>query len=215
MDERAIEHARMINCRKIRCDSHAYYRMALGLSTPAGLAEKVDVLIDFRAPEDAVTQCDRAARCINIPMTGVGGRYRNTKLPTRADLLAFYIELVDAYRTGYAQLAQTVFSGALVAFGCYFGKDRTGIASYLLGACGGVPLEQIINDYCRSGPELERNIDAFPDHWSGKGLTKEEYVRRLSCSRETIPELHRYIVSSYGSVRDYLCCADVAAVVGG
>lgn len=196
----------MINCRKISCGRHMFYRMALGLGDPADLGEDLEVLIDFRSPADAVRASTRAARCVNLPMTGVGETYRNTKMPTAEDLLAFYRELVDAYRDGYAELARIASTGALIGYGCYFGKDRTGIASYLLGRLFGTPLGSIVEDYCLSGIELRRNIASLPDHWTKRGLTREQYLDRLDCRPETIHGLHRYIHASYGSVRDYLRC---------
>lgn len=196
----------MINCRKIDCGERAFYRMALGLGDPAGLGEDLAVLVDFRSPADALSGCERAARCINLPMTDVGEHYRNTRLPTAEHLLGFYRELVDKHRDGFAQVARLAASGELIGFGCYFGKDRTGIASCLLGLRYGLPIERVVEDYCESGVQLRRNISSMPDHWTKRGLTREEYANRLGCRPEIILGLHEYVRSRYESVRDYLGC---------
>lgn len=197
---------RMINCRKIECGDRAFYRMALGLTESVEIDEDLAVLVDFRSGADALSECRRATRCLNLPMTDVGERYRNTRLPTTEDLLGFYRELVDAYRDGFAQVARLAASQALIGFGCYFGKDRTGIASFLLGLRFGLPIERVVSDYCESGVQLRSNIDAMPDHWTKRGLSREQYADRLECRPETILGLHDYLRSRYGSVRDYLGC---------
>lgn len=196
----------MINCRKIDCGDRAFYRMALGLGGPVEIAENLAVLVDFRSPADALSDCERAARCVNLPMTGVGERYRNTRLPTAEDLLGFYRELLDTYRDGFAQVARLAAAEELIGFGCYFGKDRTGIAAFLLGLRFGLPIDRVVEDYCESGVQLRRSIDAMPDHWTKRGLTREAYADRLQCRPEIILGLHDYLRSRYGSVRDYLDC---------
>lgn len=196
--------AGMINCRKIECEGHVFYRMALGLGRPVELREPLEVLVDFRSQDDALSDCQGAARCLNLPMTGVGEHYRNTRLPTDEDLLGFYRELVDTYRDGFAEVARLVETRGVIGFGCYFGKDRTGIASFLLSLRYGLPIERAVDDYCESGTQLRRHIDGVPDHWTKRGLTREQYADRLQCRPETILGLHDHVRSRYGSVQDYL-----------
>lgn len=194
----------MINCRKLAFENVAYYRMALGYGELTKLPELLDVLVDFRGNDDALFETSIAKTCVNIPMVGVGQKYRNTKMPNHNDLLEFYIEIVDTYRDGFKQLAGIVEAGSLVGFGCYFGKDRSGIASYLLGKRFGLPFNKILEDYSKSEAALLENIDYLSSHWIKKNVSKQVYATRLKCRNQTILSLDDYINDKYVSVKKYL-----------
>ena len=137
-------------------------------------------------------------------MVGVGQKYRDTKMPGSDDLLEFYIEIVDVYRDGFRELASIVEKHSLVGFGCYFGKDRSGIASYLLGKKYGLPFNIILEDYGKSEAALLENIDCLSAHWEKRNISRQAYATRLRCRNQTILALDKYVTGKYGSVEAYL-----------
>ncbi|WP_434526989.1 tyrosine-protein phosphatase [Photorhabdus asymbiotica] len=194
----------MINIRKLSFAGINYYRMALGYGDISFCPELLDVLVDFRNPQEAVRNTTIAKCCINLPMTDAGSKYRNIRIPCINDLLEFYIEIVERYQPEFRQLNTIVSSNKLVGFGCYFGKDRTGIASYFLSKMYGLPWEGIIYDYEQSGIELIKNIDYFSSHWEKRNITKQDYMNRLKTDGKAILQLDDYIIKKYGSVANYL-----------
>ncbi|WP_165602909.1 tyrosine-protein phosphatase [Photorhabdus australis] len=178
--------------------------MALGYGDISFCPEKLDVLVDFRHSQEAIRNTTMAKCCINLPMTDVGSKYRNIRIPCINDLLEFYIEIVERYQPEFRQLNTIVRNNKLVGFGCYFGKDRTGIASYLLSKMYGLPWERIIYDYEQSGIELIKNIDYLSSHWKKRNITKQDYMNRLKTDGKAILQLDDYIIKKYGSVANYL-----------
>jgi hypothetical protein len=194
----------MLNCRRLELGQHICYRFSLAYSDIETMPEKLDVLIDFRSKDEALLKTTVAQECINIPMIGVGEKYRKTKIPSEGDLLDFYVEIVEIHRKGFQQLKDIIITHPKVGFGCYFGKDRSGIAAYLISVLFGKKWEKIIKDYELSTQELTRNIELFEAHWCRKGVSKEDYLKRLHCTGDTLLKLDQYIKRKFGSVEGYL-----------
>ncbi|MDE9541071.1 tyrosine-protein phosphatase [Xenorhabdus bovienii] len=194
----------MINCRKIRVSNKDVFRFALSLNSNIDLKGKLDVLVDFRSSDKYFNHRELARKYINIPMSDVGIKYRNDILADTNDLLYFYIEIVDTYRAAFKALIDLVNNNTSIGIGCYFGKDRTGIATYLIGRKYGVPWPLIESDYEESESEIMNNIDSLSYHWKKKGLSKDSYEKRMRCPGHVLVALETYICRIYGSVENYL-----------
>lgn len=165
---------------------------------------KIDILVDFRGHTTAEAIYPFAKKIIHMPMNTVGEAYRSSLNPTIDTLTDFYIEIVDNHRFEFIQLLKLISSSSSIGFGCYFGKDRTGVASYLISKKFNVTTENIILDYTRSEYELKKNIDLFSAHWLKRNISKKDYMKRLVCPAQVIYKLDHYLVQRYGGVHRYL-----------
>ncbi|MHB9806391.1 tyrosine-protein phosphatase [Pantoea ananatis] len=182
----------------------SFYRTSLSYSTGAQFPEVLDVLVDFRGLMTPNPLLPFANKIVHMPMDNVGQCYRRSFNPTVNELIDFYIEIVDEYRLEFSQLLKIVSSSPLVGFGCYFGKDRTGIASYLIGKKFNANINEIILDYTQSEFSLRENLDLFSAHWLKRNISKENYVKRLACPAQAIRTLDYYLIQRYGSINNYL-----------
>ncbi|MEJ5064582.1 tyrosine-protein phosphatase [Erwinia sp. MYb375] len=160
--------------------------------------------MDFRGINEANVAFPFSRKIINIPMTTVGELYRRATDPAVSDLVEFYIEIIDAHRGDFSQLLQIVTSSPSVGFGCFFGKDRTGMASFLLCKKFNVSLDDIILDYRRSEYELKKSVDLFSAHWLKRGSSREHYLQRLCCPAAAIEQVDHYLTQQYGGIDHYL-----------
>lgn len=194
----------MINCRRVEYGNISFFRTSLSYSSGATFPATLDVLVDFRGRITPEVLFPFAKKIVHMPMDNVGEAYRRSLIPTVDELIDFYIEIVDKHRNEFSQLLRIVYSSPMVGFGCYFGKDRTGIASYLLGKKFNATLDDIILDYTQSEYELIKNVDLFSAHWLKRNMSKESYIKRLACPTQAIKTLDHYLIQRYGSVDYYL-----------
>lgn len=194
----------MINCRRVKFGGVSFYRTSLSYSSGTQFPVMLDVLVDFRGLTSPEPSFPFAKNIIHMPMDGVGATYRNSPNPAVDELIDFYIEIVDKYRLDFSKLLRIISSSPIVGFGCYFGKDRTGIASYLLGKKFNASIDEIILDYTQSEYELRKSIDLFSAHWLKRNISKEDYIQRLACPSQVIKNLDHYLVQRYGSINCYL-----------
>ncbi|CAI0941841.1 tyrosine-protein phosphatase [Serratia quinivorans] len=194
----------MINCRRVKCGNVSFFRTSLSYSSGKAFPTTLDVLVDFRGRTAAEALFPFAKNIVHMPMDTVGESYRRSLNPTIGELVEFYIEIVDKHRVEFSKLFGIVASTPVVGFGCYFGKDRTGIASYLLARKFNATIDNIILDYTRSEYELRKNIDLFSAHWLKRNISKENYMRRLICPTQAIQSLDHYLAQRYGGIDYYL-----------
>lgn len=89
-------------------------------------------------------------------------------------------------------------------FGCYAGKDRTGVMAVILLEILGYSINEIAYDYALSVRYLLRQVDFFSEKWKKKNITKEEYLIRLKTQEETIYLLYEYLNEYYGGFVNFL-----------
>ncbi len=123
-----------------------------------------------------------------------------------------YKELVDteegqaAYRNLFKVIMQE--GEPVVYFHCSQGKDRVGIAAYLIESALGVSEEEKIRDYLLSNVAMEKRRDVLIEHVKDRPFFNEQYKQDLlevfSAKIEYLQEAIGIINSKYGGVISYL-----------
>ena len=126
-------------------------------------------------------------------------------------LVRTYRELVDteegqaAYRNLFKVIMQ---EGSVTYFHCSQGKDRVGVAAYLIESALGVSMEQIIDDYLLSNAAMEKRADKLVESVKDKPFYNEEYHQSLlqvfSAKLEYLQEAIDTINKKYGGVLSYI-----------
>jgi hypothetical protein len=112
--------------------------------------------------------------------------------PGEADYCRYYLDILDeageAINCALRLIAEVLPAG--VAFGCYAGKDRTGIVAALMLELAGNPAEAIARDYSASEGHLLAAIGHFAPKWRKRGITSAEYAGRLRTPAKTFDLLY-------------------------
>lgn len=130
---------------------------------------------------------------------------RTIKFPTGTDYYSYYVHLLEVNKSILREIFVFInnqFHERCI-FGCYAGKDRTGIIAFLLLKLFDFHEDDILNDYLASRISLVDNIDYFRKTWEKKGLTKEQYIARITPTKEPILLLCEYLSHKYGSIEGY------------
>lgn len=201
----------LINLRKLPVSERRLYRAGFYNSTNLHdfKINDFDTIVDFRG--DDIDRSKLSEEChhdniiyTNLPMQNAGDLYRKIKYPKESDLLNFYYELISNHRKEYSLFVNIALCSQKLLYGCYFGKDRTGIASYLLMRYLSIENKITKIDYNASQQWLSTNIDVFEQNWIKKGVSKNAYIDRLRCNPVNIDAIEMYINNKYGSIDKYL-----------
>ena len=127
-------------------------------------------------------------------------------------LLRTYKELVDteegqeAYRNLFKVMMKD--DSRVVYFHCSQGKDRVGIAAYLIESALGVDLETIKEDYLLSNVAMEKRRGILIDGVKDKPFYNEQYhndlIEVFSAKLEYFEGAIEIINNKYGGVMSYL-----------
>ena len=127
-------------------------------------------------------------------------------------LMRTYRELVDTTegQLAYRNLFKIIMSESnpVVYFHCSQGKDRVGIAAYLIESALGVSIDQIKEDYLLSNIAMEKRRDILIDGVKNRPFYNEQYRKDLlevfSAKIEYLNEAIEIINTKYGGVISYL-----------
>jgi hypothetical protein len=110
--------------------------------------------------------------------------FKQKLFPAEIDYVTYYWVLIDQIATALKRLIELVnnFQYPLM-FGCYAGKDRTGLLAALILKILNYDNTFIATEYSRSYYSLLKKIDIFREHWEKRGITKDEYSFRLSSNK--------------------------------
>lgn len=152
------------NTRQVLPGSFRYLRSDALLTSTAQdadflLAHGVTTLIDLRSEEEVFRRpCPLAqdARFTYRHMPVTGG---NSMPDSPADVPRSYLRMVDEQMARILRTMEESECGVL--FFCTAGKDRTGVVSALLQRQHGLPREDIVADYARSGENLREMFAEF------------------------------------------------------
>lgn len=137
---------------------------------------------------------------------GFGRTVRENLEPDSRDYALFYLEILEEGAGRIKELFNFILEEDCFPFiyGCFAGKDRTGVISYLILHIIGASREEIFQDYQASTQHLMKKIDFFQSKWKKKGITKEKYQKRLQAEQETVILLEEMVQEKYGSIFNYL-----------
>lgn len=139
-----------------------------------------------------------------IPIQEKHSNYRALETTSYQDLFGFYKDLLLNNKHEYRYITNTVLKGMPIAYGCYAGKDRTGLLSYLVMSLLEIPFEVILKDYAQSEKHIRNEIDVFETNWLKRNISREEYKNRIISPPETLIALDKWIQAEFGNVKGYL-----------
>ena len=141
---------------------------------------------------------------ISLPLEGFDG-FGPQPLVSPEMIKESYIRLLVLNRRRLSNLVHFIKECPTpVGIGCFAGKDRTGVAAYVLARFFGTDLSAIALDYAASESRLKSNVDYFENNWLKKGITREQYRDRIHCPVSVIYALDAWVTSSYGGIHEYL-----------
>lgn len=143
---------------------------------------------------------------VSFPMNSDSSYLSDKKYPTAEDYYEYSLDLLERNQSVFYSIFQYFikFDNKPIMFGCYAGKDRTGLLAILILLFYGVPRDIIVSDYLETGNGLLRNIDYFENNWIKRKLTKEEYTIRIQPKKETAIMLLDYVEFFYNGIDNYL-----------
>jgi len=127
-------------------------------------------------------------------------------------LLRTYKELIDTQegQAAFANLFKVIMSDdkRVVYYHCSQGKDRVGVASYLIESALGVSEEDKVEDYLLSNVAMEKRRDRLIESVQNRPFYNEQYKKDLlevfSAKIEYLEGAIEMINSKYGGVESYL-----------
>jgi len=127
-------------------------------------------------------------------------------------LLRTYKELVDSKegQKAFKNLFNVIMSenNPVTYFHCSQGKDRVGVAAYLIESALGVDEETKVEDYLLSNVAMEKRRDRLIESVKDRPFYNEQYKKDLievfSAKIEYLEEAIKIINSKYGGVISYL-----------
>lgn len=113
-----------------------------------------------------------------VPMDLANDDFWRIPQPGVADWVAMYTGGLERHRDDLARAVRVMAdSEGAVVFGCWVGKDRTGVAAALVLSALGVPDEEIVADYARSQEGLRPHFDRFASLWSLNEGRREHIIQ--------------------------------------
>ena len=158
--------------------------------------------IDFRShietkKNSPAKLMESGIKWIHLPIEDYEADFKNIMFPNHYDYARYYLKILEKgeksfYDFFYFLSFQENFP---LVFGCYSGKDRTGIASVLLLNLLGFNFKDILRDYMDSSVYLIRKIDYFEHNWTKRNISKDQYIERICAKRKKnsplqLPSLH-------------------------
>ncbi len=142
---------------------------------------------------------------IHTPIEGYDHHAIATLQPSPVDYARYYQSMLE--RAGHAivrALDRIAAARGPLAFGCYAGKDRTGIVAAALLELAGRSRDDIRADYAQSTEYMRKSAHFFQANWQKRDLSREAYLDRVRAHPETIDILYCYIDKQGGSLIDTL-----------
>lgn len=125
---------------------------------------RIELIVDLRIGPEAVSE--GRGPLAAAPVSYLNAPLRDlpvSDLPAREQSAHFYLEHLAAPASPLATVVRVLcaMAGHPVLVHCAAGKDRTGLVTALLLRLLGVDDEQIVADYLRTGPNMERIVARF------------------------------------------------------
>ena len=127
-------------------------------------------------------------------------------------LVRTYKELVDTEegQTAFSNLFKVIMqeNNPVIYFHCSQGKDRVGVAAYLIESALGVSEDDKVQDYLLSNVAMEKRRDRLIESVKNRPFYNEQYKKDLlevfSAKIEYLEEAIEIINSKYGGIISYL-----------
>jgi protein-tyrosine phosphatase len=126
--------------------------------------------------------------------------------PAPADWLALYVRAVERLRPQFANAVRAIARvPAPLVFGCWAGRDRTGIVTALVLSMLGVADAAIAADYARTTEGLAAFQDRFAFLWRREPEQRQAvFEAYCATSASVMLDFLRHVRARFGSARDLL-----------
>ncbi len=204
----------LFNFRKLPIPHKNIYRsgsLEFTQNFPKHLAEyNIQFYIDLRTydeclkfnPEEELIK--NKISYTNFGLSNQNHKFREQNFYSVEDLINSNKEILKTYQKNFSEIIKLICGIDHTCFGCFAGKDRTGLLSILILLQYDVDIEVIIDDYKKTLAEFHKNIDNFKNNWEKRSISKDEYKSRFICSPEIPLEIIDYINVSCGGIAKYL-----------
>jgi protein-tyrosine phosphatase len=178
------------------------------LAYELGLHTFIDLRTDDEIIRDGIPNIliSYGVNWISSPISAYNCELSKSAKPNSIHYSNFYSQIaLNIYPTIKIILTHlTVNTGLPIAFGCYAGKDRTGVIAAVLLMMLEVPNEYICHNYALSARYLRPHIARFSFHWQKKKISSYDYARRLETIPETMRKFIDWVCNEYGSIENLL-----------
>ncbi|MFN8771077.1 MAG: tyrosine-protein phosphatase [Neisseriaceae bacterium] len=172
----------------------------------------IECHVDLRSIKEVQEQgypdiiIENGVKLISYPLADYNNPVRRTKFPTFNDYSNYYYHLIMNNKTKLTEIINFIATSQYkrFLFSCYAGKDRTGIIIILIMLIIGINVDPITYDYALSGKYLTQHIEVFQYNWEKRGLTKEDYIARLTPDKRTITTLITMLLTEFDTIDNFL-----------
>ncbi len=176
----------------------------------------VRVYLDFREPHDIPRDGEpeallaRGVRWQRHPFDISDPEFKAVATPRPADWRALYSRAFPRLRRELAQAVRLIaLADEPVVFGCWAGKDRTGIVAALVLSLLGVEDEWIATDFAKTGPALLPSKERFAFLWRERPKDEAALVAaHLRTEPESVLGFLSDVRATFGSVQRALQLSD-------
>lgn len=180
----------------------------LRIRNELGIAEFVDLRSDEEARRSGPPHSllEAGVRWVRCPITGYSDAAIQGEAPGAEAYATLYVALLCEASADIVRALETLATSpaCAIVFGCYAGKDRTGVLSALLLRILDWPDADIIADYAASGGLLMQQLAHFAPKWQKRGISPQEYAVRLRCPRGAMRLFLRHMDGEHGGPLAFL-----------
>lgn len=169
----------------------------------------INTYIDLRSYREVYKQgktlklLDIGINYIHCPVSILDNKFFNKVERNKNDYFQHYTKYLNCIRNPLIIICQELMSGNNVIFGCYSGKDRTGVLSAILLKIFGYKNEYIAKDYAKSYLYLKPYYKLYlKDTLSN--ISYEQYLERMSSDYRIMMMFLTYFDEHYTNVGHYL-----------
>lgn len=177
---------------------------------------RIGTYIDFRADADIARDGEPAslsqlgvAWC-RQPFELSDALFSVIRVPTARDWQELYFRGVERLRVELRAAIQAIATGSQpVVFGCWAGKDRTGIVAALVLSLLGVDEQWIGLDYARTQPALQPFKSRFAFIWRAEPAAERElWAAHSGTPAQTVIDFLQRVRAHFGTVERALDLPD-------
>ena len=189
---------RTAHLSELSAASAGHLRTTLGVGLYLDFREDSDILRD--GEPEALLAC--GVRWQRHPFDISDAAFKAIAIPRAADWRALYARAFPRLRRELAGAVQAIADAdAPIAFGCWAGKDRTGMVTALLLSLLDVDDDWIAADFAKTGTSLLPAKDRFSFLWQDRPHAQTELIQaHLRTEPETILGFLSDVRREFGSV---------------
>jgi len=137
---------------------------------------------------------------------GYEGELKELKYPSSSDYSLYYLRILQHGIESFAKFLKilSISKEKSVVICCHMGKDRTGLAVYLLMSLLNYSESEIQREFLLSNVHLEKDICCFRGSWEKRNMNEKSYLKRILVQPNTLNLLSEKIEIEFGGVRKYI-----------